>query len=125
MSKSLKRFASSIRHAWRGLSYVWKHELNFKLQVVIGLCALILGFVLEIRRLEMLVIVLLIFSILALEVLNSALERFIDVFKPRMHKHVGLVKDVMAGVVLLVSLGALIVGLLIYGPPIIELLKSA
>lgn len=125
MSKRIHRFIQSVAHAWRGISYVWKHELNFKLQVLLGIVALLLGFVLKIRRLEMLVIVLLIFSILALEVLNSALERFIDVFKPRMHKHVGLVKDVMAGVVLLVSFGALLVGLLIYGPPIIELISSA
>ena len=61
-------------------------------------------------------LLLLIILVLTLELINSILERFVDVFKPRIHPMVEEIKDLMAGAVLIASLGALIVGLLIFLP---------
>ena len=61
-------------------------------------------------------LLLLIVFVLSLELINSILERFVDVFKPRIHPMVEEIKDLMAGAVLIASLGALLVGLLIFVP---------
>lgn len=65
---------------------------------------------------EAIALLMLIIFVLALEIINSILERFVDVFKPRIHPMVQEIKDLMAGAVLIASLGALIVGLLIFLP---------
>jgi len=73
---------------------------------------------------ERIVIVLLIVFILVLELVNSAIEKFTDIVKPRMHDQVGLVKDIMAGTVFLSSAGAIILGCMIFIPHVIELFTT-
>jgi undecaprenol kinase len=46
---------------------------------------------------------------LALEVINSAFERLIDHLHPELHSEIGLIKDMAAGSVLLISIGALVI----------------
>jgi undecaprenol kinase len=47
---------------------------------------------------------------------NTALERTMDILKPRVHPYVRTVKDVMAGAVLITTLGAAAMGLFIFWP---------
>lgn len=71
----------------------------------------------------MIVILLLVLSVLILELLNSALEKFLDILKPRLQLHVARVKDIMAAMVLLASIGALVIGGMIFLPYIIEIIR--
>lgn len=105
----------------RGISYVFLHEQNFRIQVVLSICALILSVVLSLKNSETIVVLLLIILILVLELVNSAIEKFTDVVKPRLHEQVGVIKDIMAGTVFISSLGAGIIGITIFFPYIIEL----
>lgn len=75
------------------------------------------------RKWEMVAVFLLIVMVLTVEVLNTALERFADLLKPRLHHYVGAIKDIMAAAVLVTSLGALIIGIIILGPYFISLAR--
>ncbi len=112
---------TSIGHALRGIVYVFRHEQNFRFQVaaasVVGVCS----WVLPLRGSERIVIMLMIVFILVLELVNSAIEKFTDIIKPRLHLQVGIVKDIMAGTVLIASVGAAVLGISIFSPYIIEL----
>ena len=55
-------------------------------------------------------------TVLVLELLNSSIERLVDLAKPRLHEEAGTIKDLMAGAVLLASMVAVIVGILIFWP---------
>ena len=55
-----------------------------------------------------------VFSVLILELLNTILERLVNLFKPRIHPYAKVIKDMMAAAVLLASLSATIVGILIF-----------
>lgn len=101
---------------------MFKHEQNFRLQLVAAAIVIILIFVFELRRSEILVLLLLILSVLMLELLNSALEKFVDILKPRLLKQVQVVKDMMAAMVLLTAIGAVIIGTIIFWPHVVELL---
>ena len=67
-------------------------------------------------------ILLLIFLVMILELINSAVEKFADVLKPRLDLQVQTVKDIMAGMVLLASLGAILIGLVIFYPHLVEVI---
>lgn len=116
-----RSLVKSIQYALHGIAYVFRHEQNFRIQVGVSLVTLLASWVFSLTASERIVIVLLIIFILVLELVNSAIEKFTDILKPRMHEHVGLVKDIMAGTVLLSSLGASIIGAMIFIPHLIEL----
>lgn len=115
-----KKLQRSVSDAWHGIKYVYKHEQNFRIQLFIGILIIILMLALQLRRSEMVVILLLILIVLILELLNSALEKFLDILKPRMHLQVALVKDIMAAMVLSASVGSILIGGLIFFPYIIS-----
>lgn len=117
----LKRLKKSFSDAWHGVAYVYKNEQNFKIQIFSSIVVFIMMFVFELSKGEMIVILLLILLILILELLNSALEKFLDILKPRLQIHVALVKDIMAAMVLLASIGSVILGGMIFLPHIISI----
>lgn len=113
---SIKRLFNSFKYAGRGIRIAWRSEQSFRIQVIAA--AAVLGLIMwfDVQRAHAIILLLLIIFVLTLEIVNSILERFVDVFKPRIHPMVEEIKDLMAGAVLVASLGSLIVGLLIFVP---------
>lgn len=112
----LKRIAKSFLYAFRGLIKTFHEEQNFKIQSVVAIIILALGFYFEISRMEWIFLVLVIGLVLLMEVLNSAVERIVDVLKPRIDTYVKEIKDIMAAAVMLASIMAVIIGLIIFLP---------
>lgn len=115
-------FRKSFSHAFRGLKYVLKNEKNFQNEVIIaGL--VVLGMIyFQVTRAEAVVLFLVIFGVLVMELFNTAVERVVDILKPRVHPYARLIKDLMAASVLLSSILAIIIGLIIFLPYISEIL---
>ncbi|HYE59790.1 MAG TPA: diacylglycerol kinase family protein [Candidatus Kapabacteria bacterium] len=111
----------SIIYACRGLRYAFLHEQNFRIQVGMAAIVLLFAFLLHVRLLHFLILLSLIMFVLILELINTAVEKMLDVIKPRLSFHVEEVKDVMAGAVLVAAFGAGVIGMLIFLPYIVEL----
>jgi len=109
-------FIKSFRHAIRGMGIALKSEQSFRLQIAAALLVTIALFLIPLSRVEQGVLLMAISMILVLELINSTLERMLDLFKPRLHPYVRDIKDLMAAAVLLASIFALVVGILILGP---------
>jgi diacylglycerol kinase len=110
------RLFTSFKDAFEGVRYAFFHEPNFRIQIFFGLLAMLLAVIFPLKGSERLLIVILTFMVLVIELLNTAIEKFIDLLKPRLHHYAKIVKDVMAGAVFLTVLGAVIVGLIIFIP---------
>ncbi len=121
---SLKRLLSSFKTAFEGLFFVFKTEPNFRLQIIFGFTAIFLSYIFELRRSEWIIIILLISMVLMMEIFNTALEQFTDLLKPRLHHYVKAVKDVMAAAVFVTSLGALIIGIIIFWPHVVNVINK-
>lgn len=113
----------SFRSAARGLWLVFKSERNFKIQLFLGILALLAAFYFPLKVWERAAVLLLIMVVLVMEIFNTVVEYFTDLLKPRLHHYVGVIKDVMAGAVLITSLGAFIVGSIIFLPYFLEWYK--
>ncbi len=118
----MQQFLRSFRHASRGLRYAFQHEHNFQIEVIFALLILFLSLVFDISPTEQSFLVLIICIVLALELLNTAVERLVDMTKPRVHPYAKVVKDIMAGAVLVSSFFALLIGFIIFFPRIATLL---
>lgn len=120
----ITHLGKSVIHAWHGLTYVFRHEQNFRIQVFVGCVVALLAVVLGVRKAEYIVLGMLILAVLSLELINSALEKFFDVAHPRLRFHIGIAKDIMAGLVLMISLGALVIGGIIFWPYVIPIIST-
>jgi len=123
MTMKIDRFRRSLGDALRGLRYVFKTEQNFRVQVLASILVLAAAIYFPLHSWEIILVVLLVMLVLMMELLNTALEHFSDLLKPRLNHYVYLVKDIMAGAVLLVALGAAIIGLVIFVPHFINFFK--
>lgn len=110
----------SFRYAFKGLRFAYREEQNFRVQLLIAVAAVILMISLPVTVQQAIILVMVIFGVLILELLNTAFERFVDILKPRLHYLVEVIKDVMAAAVFLASLGAVIIGLLIFLPYLVR-----
>ena len=116
-------FDKSVGHALDGIEYTINHERNIKIQILAGICASILGFLLNISIVEWAIIVMVIGMVLALELINTAIERCVDLVTKDYHDLAKAAKDAAAGAVLIMSLFSVIVGIVIFLPKIIALFK--
>ena len=113
---SLLRLLKSLRYATRGLAYAWRSEQNFRIQTLIGVFVLAAAFYFRLSLASVAVLVIMIMIVLVLELLNTFFEKLVDLLAPRLHHAVGVLKDVLAAAVLVASLGAIIVGILVFWP---------
>lgn len=113
---NLRIFLQSFRYAARGLRFAIEHEQSFRVQLIIALLVIGLMPIVQVKVIEAIIILTVVSGVLVLELLNTVLERFIDILKPRLHYFVEVIKDLMAAAVFVASLGAAIVGALIFLP---------
>lgn len=106
----------SFRYAARGLRSAYKTEQNFRVDLYAGLIIIALMVYYRVTRGEVIVLTMMIILVMILELINTGVEKMIDLFKPRLHYYAEVVKDVLAGAVLIASLGALFIGFLIFYP---------
>jgi diacylglycerol kinase len=112
----IRNFRKSLGHAIRGLFYVLKNERNFQIELVIAVGVFFLVWYFKIKNWEAIILILIIMWVLISELINTVMERIVDILKPRIHPYARLIKDIMAAVVLISSIVAVIVGIIIFLP---------
>lgn len=101
-----------LKFAFNGIIYATRNEHNMQRHIISTLIVICLFYYLEISILWWALIILCIGLIIAAELLNSAIEDLIDYLHPEIHEKVGKVKDMLAGMVLVLSITALLIGFL-------------
>jgi len=116
MGMFAKNMKQSFRAAWRGLLRAFKGERTFRVMVGAALIIIILVSTLPLSSGERLMLLLVTGLVLVLELLNTMVERFVDLIKPRLSAYVRDVKDLMAAAVLVAAIFAALIGLMILVP---------
>ncbi len=108
----------SFGHAFRGWWYVLRTQRNAWLHVVIASVVFILSFWLGLDALRWAIIILTTAMVFTAEFLNTSIEAVVDLASPRKHPLAKVGKDVGAGAVLIAAAAAIIIGVLVLGPPL-------
>lgn len=116
------RLFKSFIYAFRGLLKTFREEQNLRIQAAAAAAVVFLGLYFKISSLQWSILIIAITLVILMEIANSAVERVTDVLKPRIDGYVKEIKDIMAAAVMLSSFAAVIIGLIILGPPLIELI---
>ncbi|GGC82525.1 UDP kinase [Enterococcus wangshanyuanii] len=120
-----KHFIASLEFALQGIKTVFKEERNMRTHVLMGILAVVIGFVFRLSIAEWLWLLLAIFLVLVVEIINTVFENVVDMFTDFHFHPIGKkIKDMAAGAVLLTSGFAVIVGLLLFVPKIWQIIKD-
>ncbi|HEY9810102.1 MAG TPA: diacylglycerol kinase family protein [Halomicronema sp.] len=115
----------SFKYAWAGLVYAFRTQRNFRIHVLLGSVGIGLGFFLQRSRVEMAVIGLTIGAVLAMELINTALESVVDLtVQQSYHELAKIAKDCAAGAVLISAFAAILVAGSILVPPLLLYIKG-
>jgi diacylglycerol kinase len=112
--------AHSFRHAFHGLWFVIRTQRNAWIHAVITTLVVLAAFWLLLPLRDWAVLFLTISMVWTAEFINTALEAVVDLASPQQHPLAKVGKDVGAAAVLMASIAAILVGLLILGPPLLE-----
>lgn len=104
-----RSLATRLGFALAGIRACWHTERSFRTHVVCALLALIALLVIRPAPVWWALVGLVVALVLAFELINSAFERLIDHLHPEIHPEIKLVKDMAAGGVLVISIGALLI----------------
>lgn len=120
----MNKFLKGFGYAYSGIRATFSTELNFRFHFFAMLTALGLGFFLSISIQEWLWVFLAIALVMALELVNTALEALANLVSLEFHPLVKKAKDATAGAVLVISVFALLVGGIVFVPKIWLLFKG-
>ncbi|MCD8511981.1 MAG: diacylglycerol kinase family protein [Bacillus sp. (in: Bacteria)] len=118
---SWNRLRRSFVYASAGIRHTWQHEQNFRIHSLLTVIIFILAQFLKVPLIEQVVLAIVIGGVLALELINTAIERIVDVIFQKYDEQAKIIKDAAAGAVLVFSITAVVVGAFIFIPKILAL----
>ena len=111
---------SSFRFAMTGITHFVKTEKNAKIQILLALVALIMGYIFNVSKIEWVLILISIGGVISLEIINTSIENMADFIHDGIHPQIKIIKDLSAGAVLTFSIVAFLNGLIIFIPKIYD-----
>ena len=108
----------SFRYAFEGWWYVLRGQPNAIIHALFTLAVMGLAWRLRVSRLEWAGLTLTVTVVWMAEFINTAIETVVDLVMPEYHPLAKIAKDVAAGAVLVGACGAVLIGLIILGPPL-------
>ncbi len=119
MSEPRPRFRLiTFRYAFEGIVHVLKTQPNARVHVAISLAVIGLGLWLELAPIQWAIVIATMAIVFVAEFVNTAIEAAVDLVTEDRHPLAKVAKDAAAGGVLVAAILAVIVGLLILGPPL-------
>jgi diacylglycerol kinase len=115
-----RNLLESFRYAFAGLRYALRTQRNTRIHLIIAGLVVLVGLWLGLSAVQWALLALTIGLVLVGEMLNTVAETLVDMISPGYHPLAKVVKDVTAGAVLLTAIFAVVIGLLILGPPLWE-----
>ena len=116
LSIDFKKLARSFKFAFSGLKIIFEEEHVFKIMFLVAILVIIAMFYFNPPLTQKAVLFTMIILVLILELVNSVIEKVLDFVCAGFNGKIKIIKNVIAGIVLLASLGAAVIGLLIFLP---------
>ena len=118
------KFRDSVKHAIDGVDYTVSHERNFKIELFFAVMVCIASILFHVSVVEWVVLLLTIAIVLCLEILNTAIERCVDLVTKDYRDLAKISKDAAAGAVFVMSIFSVCIGICIFLPKIIAFMRE-
>ncbi len=121
--KFSKGTTKSFKYAISGLKTAIKSERNMRIHVLSMILVIIAGIILKISIMEWVVCFILFGAVISSELMNTAIEKLVDMVAPYKNEKARIVKDIAASAVFVWAMVAAIVGIIIFLPKVFFYLK--
>lgn len=111
---------NKFKVAFNGIKVVFFEESSFRYQTIILVLTILLGLLVGLSKFEWLAIAFAAIIVFTFEIMNTAIENVVDLISPKYNALAGKVKDISAAAVLVSTIGALIIGAIIFYPKIMS-----
>ena len=120
MTKYKKQnFSNTFKNARKGMRLTLKSERNLRIHLFVASLVLVSAYCLNFS----IILLLTIAGVISAEMFNSAIEFSLDaIFHNKFNRMVGMAKDIAAGAVMIVTISAVLIGVLLFAPPLIQLI---
>ena len=115
MKSDLIRFLRGFVYAWNGICAAVREERNFRFHLCAAVYVFAAAYLAELNRVEVSLFAVCVFAMLGMELMNSAVERAVDKPDTTHWWSAGAAKDMAAGGVLVTAVGAVAVGVCLFG----------
>lgn len=119
------KWQRSFRYAYEGVKYALATQRNMKFHFFAGLAALVLALFFELSKTDILFILLAVTLMFVTELINTAVEKTVDLAMPELHPLAKIAKDVAAASVLVTAAFAAITGMIVFYDPLDRLFQTA
>ena len=116
-------FLKSFSYAFKGLVYSLKQR-NMKIIFSCAILTILTAFFFKVNSNDWCILLICIGLVIALEMINTAIEGLVDLVSPDYNEKAGRIKDLAAGAVLVVSFVSMIVGIAIFWNYVLEIIKN-
>ena len=113
----------SVLYAAEGLRTALKQEPNFRLHIATAIIVLFLAIILGFNTFEWLLLLFAISLVIILELVNTAIESLVDLISPEIMDKAKIAKDVSAASVFVAAFVSVLVGIILFVPRVLELLR--
>lgn len=117
----MKKFFKGFSHAFDGIVYAFRTQVNMRFHVFVGIIVVAAGFYFQLSLAEWAIIAIAIGLVLSSELFNTAIEALTDLATQDVHPLAKVAKDCAAGAVLICALLAVILGGIVFIPHILQL----
>lgn len=117
-----QKFFKAFAYAGKGIQTFFLYDRNGRVHLGASLAVVIAGIAFNIAAIEWLVLLLCIAMVIALEMVNAALEKLCDMVHKDLHPSIKIIKDISAGAVLWAAIISFVIGAFVFVPKIITLL---
>ena len=117
-----KKIINSCKYAIEGFVSSFKTERNMKIHIMAMIIVIALGIFMKLNKIEWCIITIAIVMVISAELFNTAIETVVDMVSPQKNPQAKLVKDIAAAAVLVLAIGAAVIGIIIFGPKIVTII---
>ena len=117
------KWIKSFGYAFNGLTKAWTDQRNLRIHCGVMVLAVALGYYFKIRPWEWCAIILMGTLVISLELINSAIETLTDLITREQNPLAAKVKDISAAAVLVAAAASIIIGIIIFGGRVLEILN--
>ena len=115
---------TAIRYALEGWLHVLHTQKNTWVHATASLAVILMGLWLHISPQDWSILILTIAFVWMAEFINTAIETITDLISPEKNQLAKISKDVSAAAVLIAAGASILVGLLILGPPLLDVIRN-
>lgn len=118
------RFIRSFGYALNGILQVVCHERNMQIHGFIACIVLFFAWFFQLPKGDIILLLIIIGGVFSLEIMNTAIEKTVDLITKEYHPLAKLAKDTSAGAVLIFTIFAIIAGLIIFYGPVLTFFQA-